>query len=89
MKTITEAEILKALHDASRQTERPDGFSTIAELVQATGWPDSKVRRAMSAAKAQGRLLVKRAMRETLSGTLHPVPVYRITPPVAKGKARR
>lgn len=79
MTTISVAEILAELEAASKQADAPDGYLTIAEIERATGWGEKKVRAALRDAKALGRLMVTTARRATLRGTLHPVPVYRVT----------
>lgn len=80
MTTITTAEILAELEAATKAIDAPDGFCSIAEMVAQTGLPDSKVRKALIAAKQEGRLQMTRVPRETLAGSMHPIPVYRIVP---------
>jgi hypothetical protein len=80
MTTITTAEILAELEAASHAIAAPDGYCSIAEMVAQTGLADARIRKALIAAKAAGRLEVARVPRETLSGAMHPTPVYRIAP---------
>jgi hypothetical protein len=80
MTTITTAEILAELEAASRAIAAPDGYCSIAEMVAQTGLADARIRKALVAAKAAGRLQMTRVPRETLSGAMHPTPVYRIVP---------
>lgn len=85
MMTLSVAEILNELAQVGQQADTPEGFLTIPELCLSTGWGESKLRRSLKLAKAAGQLEVRRTMQETLAGTLHPVPVYRVIPP-KKGK---
>lgn len=80
MTTITTAEILAEIEAATKRTDTKDGYCSIAEMVAQTGLPDARIRKALIAAKGEGRLEVARVSRETLAGAMHPVPVYRITP---------
>lgn len=81
---ITVAEILNELAQVSRYAETADGFQSVTELCASTGWGDGKVRKALKAAMASGRLEVKRVTRPTLSGLMQPVPVYRVRPVAGK-----
>ncbi len=80
MTTITTAEILAELEAATKAIDAPDGFCSIAEMVAQTGLADARIRKALIAAKQEGRLQMTRVLRETLAGAMHPIPVYRIVP---------
>lgn len=83
--TISVSDILQELSQAASRTDTAEGFATIGELCGVTGWGAAKVRKALKLAQAEGQLQVRKVNRPTLSGTLHPVPVYRVSPK-AKGK---
>ena len=80
MTTITTAEILAEIKAASQRLDAQDGYISIREMKEQTGLAEGRIRQALMAAKSDKRLDVRKVMRETLSGVLQPVPVYRIVP---------
>lgn len=78
--TITTAEILAELEAASQRADAPDGYITIREMKDQTNLAEARIRQALMSAKHDGRLDMRKVMKETLSGTMQPVPVYRIRP---------
>jgi predicted transcriptional regulator len=76
---ITQNEVIEALAAAVRAATG-DGM-TVSEMVEATGWPRSKVLKALKTLRAQGMLRTQEVWRESIDGRTRPVPGYRIVAP--------
>lgn len=74
---ITEGEILDALVRAS--ADHPDAM-TGPEMERATGISTKRLRAALKAFAAEGRLQVHRVIRTNIVGQQVPVPAYTILP---------
>lgn len=74
---ITEAELLDALAEAARGVE-PSEARTGPELMAATGFPEKRLRAALKALQAQGRLDVHQVTRQSLDGRAIRVPAYTV-----------
>ena len=74
------AEVLAELEAATRHHGVKGGYYTVAEIAQAVGWGEKKVRTALMGMKLAGRLQVERAERENLANVKVQVIVYRILP---------
>ena len=57
---------------------RPTGHEgvTLGELGAQLGWSATRLRKLMLGIQASGRLVVGRALRPALDGSMRPVPVY-------------
>lgn len=82
---ITMSEVLQELEAVVSKARTKDGFNTVQEMMDVSGWGMGKVRKTLMALKKQGRLEVSKADRENLAGKLNAVNVYRILP-AKKGK---
>lgn len=76
--TLTESELLDALRRAAAESQQGEEGFTTAELREALGWGEKKVRAALHRLKAQGLIVPVKVRRETLNGTIHPQPGYRL-----------
>jgi hypothetical protein len=77
--TITEAELLDALAQSVSGTA-PENAQTISEMMAATGLGEKRMRRALAALKATGRLQAHSVPRESLDGRPIRVPAFTILP---------
>lgn len=75
--SITESELLEAL--AVSQQPGEEGARTVQEMVADSGLSDERIRKAIRAFQAQGRLTVYRVRRAAIDGSLRVVPAYSIT----------
>lgn len=82
---ITTAELLDALASAS---QGPEHARTMLEIAAETGISPKRVRDALRAYEAQGRLSVHRVSRKAIDGRAATVPAYSILPPQKAGKRR-
>lgn len=79
--TITEQELLDALV-ASVSGDAPEDARTVQEMVAASEerLSENRVRKALKAFMAQGRLRVHTVIRPAMDGRLAKVPAYTIRP---------
>jgi DNA-binding IscR family transcriptional regulator len=84
--TITQAELLEALVEASRNPSA-DNARTVEEIVEATGVSTPLVRRALAQYAKAGRLAVFRVQRSYIDGRRGLKPGYTILP-APKGKRK-
>lgn len=75
--TITEADILDALVTASIA---PEDARTVPELHRETGVSEKRIRQALAAIQAEGRLAVHRVVRKALDGRAAVVSAYTVAP---------
>lgn len=62
-----------------------DGWMSVREIREQTGWSDDRVRMWLHKMARQGRLLHKRPMRlSELDGLMHPSTVYRVLKETAR-----
>lgn len=85
--TVTHAELLDALAAATKSTA-PEDAKTTPELCEALGLSGARVRKALAAMQAQGRLIVHNVRRPNISGRITVVPAYTIAPAPKKPKKR-
>ena len=83
--TVTTQDLLDALASA---TNAPEEARTVPELARATGIAEKRVREALRAYQAQGRLGVHRVVRPAIDGRQSRVAAYTIAP-APKAKAKR
>lgn len=83
--SITVNELVQALEAAVKKSPAADGAMTVNEMRVRFGWGEGKVRNALFAIKAEGRLEVVKSMRENLAGEMMRTIAYRILPK-KKGK---
>jgi len=76
--TITEADLLRALEEATTSAENPEGALTVAELSGLTGQPSQQIRDNLMVLKQAGRLEVTRVTRLDLADRQMRVPAYRL-----------
>lgn len=74
---VTEADLLEALVTASTA---PEDARTVQELMAETGLSKFRVRAALIALKAAGRLRAHQVTREALDGRQRVAPAYTILP---------
>jgi hypothetical protein len=79
---ISEAELFEAL--ALAAGTEPEDARTGAELCAATGMDVRKLRVALHALSAAGRLVVHKVTRQALDGRMAKVAAYTILPPPKK-----
>lgn len=85
---MTVGELHAALAEAAEGTA-PEGARTVAELVAELELPEKRVRAALRALHAEGRLRVHRVKRARLDGQRATVPAYTIVPaPRSSSRAR-
>jgi hypothetical protein len=77
--SISEAELLDALAAATKGSA-PEHARTATELAAEHGIALKRMRTALSALKAQGRLQIHTVSREALDGRLSRIAGYTITP---------
>lgn len=75
---ITEAELLEALARATT-SDAPSDARTGPELQKAMGVGEKKLRAALKALAAEGRLQIHRVLRQSVDGRTVPVQGYTIT----------
>jgi hypothetical protein len=85
---ITEAEIIDALASAAAGA-MPDDAQTVQDLIATTGYSGERVRMALHAMRAQGRLVVHRVARAGIDGRAAKVPAYTILPAPTPAKRKR
>lgn len=78
---VTEADLLAALETAS---DAPEDARTVLEIREATGIGEKRLRRAMTALRDEGRLMLHKVVRRALDGKAIMVPAYTIAPKKAK-----
>ena len=80
--SITQNEVLEELGRLLAQSHEmpPEGFYTRGELIETTGWPAGRMRKALRIAKAVGRLEVRRGTAEDVTGRANMMIFYRIMP---------
>jgi hypothetical protein len=75
---FTTDEWLAALQEAMRPEAGADVGKTVRELSESTGLSDDKIRIIIRKLQAQGRVVVKRAVRTGIDGRAARIPVYLI-----------
>lgn len=76
MTDLTIAEAIAAIRVAAKPHD--DGHATSAEIRAKAKCGDDLLRSRLKLLLAEGRLSVKRVMRETLDGRWAPVPAYKV-----------
>ena len=74
----SDSELVAALRQAQDGAGGADGFATTLELADALGWNRNRIREELGTLKRRGLLSVSQGKRETLSGLMTRVPVYRL-----------
>lgn len=77
--TLSYNELIQALEAALAAPETADGITTV-DLVEATGWSERRVTRALWALKRAGKLGTREVYREALNGRLIRRPAYYLIP---------
>lgn len=75
--TVTESELLAALHAAGAA---PEEARTVQEMCELSGWGESKVRKTLAPLARAGRVRTHWVERVRLDGHRTKVPAYTILP---------
>lgn len=76
---MNEAELLKALQDAMRDSDGAEG-ATLLELREALNLSEERARKAMKRMLRAGQAECHKGRRPSMDGRMQVVPVYRLTP---------
>lgn len=71
-------ELIKVLFE--RRASPDTAYMTTAEISMMMGWSQKKVLTVLKELKEKGLLEIKKVNRESLTGTIQPVPGYRVKP---------
>ena len=83
--TFTADDLAASLAEAIDRTSAPEGAMTTNEMVEATGWTESKVKTSLSRLFRASRLRGTRVLRPARDGTMRWTTAYEVLP--AKDRA--